>query len=514
MTETSDIQHTPMERSAALLRRLPSVDAVLRSEFARERTGETSHAQLADYARDILDELRDELARDAALNKAFDNLPTPDTEADRTRLLAEVLRRLEARINSNAGRTLQRVINATGVILHTNLGRAPLSDAARRRIADEASGYCTLEYDLATGERGRRAPRVEELLVSLTEAEASLVVNNCAAATLLVLAALAADGETIISRGELVEIGGDFRIPDVMRTSGTRMIEVGTTNRTKIADYESAITPQTRLIARVHPSNFRVVGFTAQPSIADLAALAHNHNLPLYEDAGSGALYDLTQQGLADEPVIRQSIRHGADVVSFSGDKLLGGPQAGIIVGRHDLIERIRRTPLARALRADKLVLGALEATLEAHARNAAHTEIPALRMLHETHAATRERAANFLEQLHAMLSTTTDEASRTIDEASSPVLSGELVEDSAAVGGGSAPLTRLPTVAVALSHATLSAGKLEAALRRHHPPVIARIVEGRVLLNLRAVLPHEEAEILIALRDLAASECKSLIKP
>jgi L-seryl-tRNA(Ser) seleniumtransferase len=438
MTETSDTKHTPNDKTAALLRCLPSVDAVLHSDFAREQTTGTSHTQLADYAREILDELRTELRSGAASTRLFDLLPTPNPEADRALLLAEVLRRLDARINSSAARALQRVINATGVILHTNLGRAPLSDHARRRIADEAGGYCTLEYDLATGERGRRAPRVEELLVSLTEAQAALVVNNCAAATLLVLAALAADGETIISRGELVEIGGDFRIPDVMRTSGTRMIEVGTTNRTRSADYEAAITPQTRLVARVHPSNFRVVGFTSQPSIADLAALAHKHNLPLYEDAGSGALYDLSPQGLTDEPVIRQSVRAGADVVSFSGDKLLGGPQAGIIVGRSEIIEHIRRTPLARALRADKLVLGALEATLEAHARGTAHTEIPALRMLHETYAVTRERATKFLVQLRATPSAVSDGR---LNEADASALTSELIEDTAAVGGGSAPL-------------------------------------------------------------------------
>ena len=259
---------------------------------------------------------------------------------------------------------LRRVINATGVILHTNLGRAPLSDAARRAIAQEAAGYCTLEYDPTTGSRGKRGGYAEELLTQLTGAEAALVVNNCASAALLILTVLARDGETIVSRGELVEIGGDFRVPDVMSNSGTRMVEVGSTNRTRLEDYKRAMNDNTRLIMRVHPSNYRIIGFTDSPELSELASLAHESGLPLYEDAGSGVLSDLSAFGLSDEPIISESIAAGADVVSFSGDKLLGATQAGLIVGRREIIDRLRKHSLYRALRVDKLCLAALEATL------------------------------------------------------------------------------------------------------------------------------------------------------
>ncbi|HEV7902873.1 MAG TPA: L-seryl-tRNA(Sec) selenium transferase [Pyrinomonadaceae bacterium] len=474
-----------------LLRALPSIDALLRTDAARTLGERTGLQRLTALARNVTDELRTEL-------QARVNGDTPDTadagangDLSREALLAEALKRLERAVERVEANGLRRVINATGVILHTNLGRAPLSPAARRAVAEEAAGYCTLEYDLATGTRGARGARVEELLSELTGAEAALVVNNCAAAALLILSTLAREGETIISRGELVEIGGDFRVPDVMAQSGTRMVEVGTTNRTKLDDYVAAINLETKLILRVHPSNYRIVGFTAAPALSELTALARDNNLLVYEDAGSGALHDLGAYNLKDEPVIRESVKEGADIVSFSGDKLLGASQAGLIVGRRDLIERCRKHSLYRALRADKLTLAALAATLESHARGAAFTEVPALRMLASTHAELEQRARAFLRRVR-----------RTRLAADS--LRFEIINGESAIGGGSAPTTHPPTALIAITHPHLSAAALEARLRQARPlPVVARILDERVVLDLRTVAPEEESELLDALSAL-----------
>jgi L-seryl-tRNA(Ser) seleniumtransferase len=460
------------------MRALPSVDALLRAAASdsslRARAG---GARLASLARGVADGLREELRAGA------------DGDHSRESLLAEALRRLALAVERDAETGLRRVINATGVILHTNLGRAPLSANARRAVAEEAAGYCALEYDLATGARGRRGGRVEALLAELTGAEDALVVNNCAAAALLVLTALARGGETIVSRGELVEIGGDFRVPDVMAQSGTSMVEVGTTNRTKLSDYARAVAVATRMIMRVHPSNYRVVGFTSTPSLSELAALARENDLPLYEDAGSGALVDLGARGLSGEPVIRDSIREGADVVTFSGDKLLGASQAGCVVGRRALVGECRRHPLYRALRADKLALAALEATLDAHRRGAAFDEIPALRMLAAPREEIERRARAFVRRARARVG--------------AGELSFEIVPGESAIGGGSAPTTHPPTALVALTHASLSADALEARLRQSSPPVVARIMENRVVLDLRTVEPAEELESIEALAAL-----------
>src|SRR6184192_3574503 len=344
-----------------LLRELPSIDSLLRTTTALSLQPLIGAEHLGALARRITDELRHEILADSKVERSF---AARDGSFSRDSLLEEAERRLATIHQQESIRGLSRVINATGVILHTNLGRAPLCDAARSAML-EAAGYCNLEFDLTTGTRGRRGPRAEDLLANITGAEAALIVNNCASTALLVLTVLARDGETIVSRGELIEIGGDFRVPDVMAQSGTAMVEVGTTNRTRLSDYERAITERTRLVLRVHPSNYRIVGFTSAPTLAELARLARERNLFLYEDAGSGALTDLASFGLAGEPVIRDSIAQGADVVTFSGDKLLGAAQAGLVVGRRETIERLRRHPLYRALRADKLALAALEATLE-----------------------------------------------------------------------------------------------------------------------------------------------------
>jgi L-seryl-tRNA(Ser) seleniumtransferase len=457
-----------VQDNSSRLRHLPSVDALLRTEAARALSAAVGAQHLAFLARGVTSELRQRLQEAGA-----------DGEQTREALLAEAVRRLERACAQERETGIRRVINASGVILHTNLGRAPLSEAARRAVSDEAARYCTLEYDVETGLRGRRGARVESLLAQLTGAEDALVVNNCAAAALLVLSVLARGGETVISRGELVEIGGDFRVPDVMTQSGTRLVEVGTTNRTRLADYERALTEQTRLLMRVHPSNYRIVGFTAAPALAELAQLAHQSQLPLYEDAGSGVLTDLSGHGLADEPVISESIAGGADLVSFSGDKLLGAAQAGLIVGRRELVERLRRAPLYRALRADKLALAALEATLEAHRRGTAVEEIPTLKMLALTHAQIEKRARAFLSKLP------------------SQTLRGEIIEGHSAIGGGSAPTTHPTTALIALTHPTLSADALENILRHSSPPVIARIAEDQVLLDLRTVLEDEEEQLL-----------------
>jgi L-seryl-tRNA(Ser) seleniumtransferase len=400
-------------------------------------------------------------------------------------LLAEAVRRLEASARSESQAGIKNVINATGVVLHTNLGRAPLSQSARAAI-DEAARYCSVEYDLESGVRGGRAARVESLLKDLSGAEDALVVNNCAAAALLILTVLARDGETIVSRGELVEIGGDFRVPDVMASSGTRMIEVGTTNRTHLEDYRRAINANTRLIMRVHPSNYRIVGFASSPAVSELSALAREAGLQLYEDAGSGQLKDLQQYGVSDEPVVRELIESGVDVVSFSGDKLLGSAQAGLIVGKNAIVARLRKHPLYRALRSDKLRLAALEATLVSHQRDVAGSEVPVIQMLSLTPGELEQRARNLVGQIEV-----------------AGALRLELQTGESTVGGGAGPTSTLPTTLIAITHAGRSAQEIEQQLRTSSPPVISRISEGKVLLDLRTVFTDQVAALLHALKQL-----------
>ena len=380
---------------------------------------------------------------------------------------------------------VRRVINATGVIIHTNLGRAPLSQEAKRAVND-ASGYTALEYDLETGQRGRRGALAEELLIALTGAEDALVVNNCAAAAFFILHAFARAGEVIISRGELVEIGGDFRVPDVLEESGAMLREVGTTNRTKLPDYEKAINANTRMLLRVHPSNYRIVGFTATPTVAELSALAHKHNILLYEDLGSGALVDLGDYGLKDEPVVSVSLENGADIVSFSGDKLLGGPQCGIIAGRRDLIEQLRKHPLQRALRVDKKTFAALEATLKAYQRGTHFEEIPVLRQLAASPAKLRSRAEAFVEGWK-----------------NTGPLHLELIEGQSVIGGGSAPDVHPAAVLVGVTHVSTPVDRLEQELRASVPPIITRIERGKLLIDLRTVEPEDQNLINAALLKL-----------
>jgi L-seryl-tRNA(Ser) seleniumtransferase len=470
----------PAALSADVLRELPSVDQILRSGSASELRRTVGPKHLSTVARAVIEQMRTELL--AEVKHIAGQIPTRES------LLAQALLRIENSCREEAITGLHRVINATGVIIHTNLGRAPLSEAAREAITLEAAGYCTLEYDLTTGGRGRRGERVEKLLAELATAEAALVVNNCAAAALLILTVLAADGETIISRGELVEIGGDFRVPEVLANSGTKMVEVGTTNRTRLDDYRRAINENTRVIMRVHPSNYRIVGFTASPSLSELASLAHDAGLIFYEDAGSGLLMDLDDYGLSDEPLIGDSIFQKVDVVSFSGDKLLGSAQAGLIVGKQEIVNRLGKHPLYRALRADKLCLAALEATLEAHRRGTSLKEVPVLKMLSISSDELAGRAKKLAEQISR-----------------DSKIKAHTIEGGSALGGGTGPNTHPPTTLIALEHDNLSAVDIERSLRLGKPPVITRIAEGTVLIDLRTVAPDEETELLQAINSITS---------
>jgi L-seryl-tRNA(Ser) seleniumtransferase len=425
------------------LRDLPSVDELLRDE----RLAGEPHDLAVEAARSALARAREEIAAG--------NDPEPLVDA----VLEELGR---ARSPS-----LRRVLNATGVLIHTNLGRAPLAEAALARVAEVGGGYSNLEYDLARGERGSRQDHLGALLERLTGAEAALVVNNNAAAVLLALAALAEAREVVVSRGELIEIGDGFRIPDVLARSGARLLEVGTTNRTRAVDYEHAIGPETAVLLRVHQSNFRVVGFAERPQLAELAVIARRHELPLVDDLGSGAL-----AGIGDEPTPAESLRAGADLVCFSGDKLLGGPQAGIIVGRADLVERLRRHPLQRALRADKLTLAALEGTLALALDPATRDDVPVLRMLHEPIELVRARAERLAE-----------------------LVGGEVEETVARVGGGALPLAELPSAACAVEES------LAEPLRLGEPPVIAVVRDGSTLLDCRTLSDAEVEPVAAAVR-------------
>ena len=399
-----------------------------------------------------------------------------------TMAVARIEAAAEARLGEQFRRSLEPVINATGVILHTNLGRAPLGAAAIDRIVEIARGYSTLEYDAATGVRGRRDRHAEALLKHLTGAQAAVVVNNNAAATLLVLAALAAGREVIVSRGELVEIGGGFRVPDVMAQSGAVLREVGTTNKTRAADYAAAIGEHTALILRVHPSNFRIDGFTERPSLGELVEIGRRFGVPVAEDLGSGHLGGAGSPHPLDriEPAVRDAVAAGVDICCFSGDKLLGGPQAGIIIGREEIVERVRRHPLMRALRVDKLTYAALEATLVEYAAGRASATIPVQRMLTMGADEIRVRAEALAARLNA------------IDG-----WRAELRAGASAVGGGSAPGVELATWLVAIEKRGLTPDALEERLRRLTPPVVARIERDRVLLDLRTVVPDQDQTLL-----------------
>ena len=453
------------------LRALPAVEALLQHPGLAAALADLPRALVVECARAELAEARTRLKRgDGSL---------PDSGA-----LAE---RAAARALSEHRPHLRRVLNATGVVLHTNLGRAPLAAPARTALDQLARGYSNLEFDLATGRRGERGPGVERWLRRLTGAEAALVVNNGAAAVLLVLSALASGKRVLVSRGELVEIGGSFRIPEILDKSGASVVEVGTTNRTHLRDFERALQKHRDVgaILRVHPSNFRIAGFTARPALEELAALARKRRVPLVEDLGSGALVDLSTLGLEKEPTVRESLTAGCDVVTFSGDKLLGAPQAGLILGRKATVERVRRDPLARALRVDKLTLAALEATLPLYGDPArAAREIPALRMLGET-GETLERRARLLAEAIAERM---------------PGLGVGVERGSGEVGGGALPLQRLPGWVVALEWEGHPVEALDRWAREADPPVIGYIRAGKFRMDVRTLGDDEIAEVAEAL--------------
>jgi L-seryl-tRNA(Ser) seleniumtransferase len=458
----------------SVFRVIPSIDAVLQRPTLGSRAARDGQAA-TDAIRRATDELRDLLRRGGST--------APDSAESATRWIeVRALALLAERIRPS----LRPAINATGVIVHTNLGRAPLAAAALDAAARVAAGYSNLEYDLAAGARGQRHVHAERLLCELTGAEAALVANNNAAATLLVLAALATGREVIVSRGELVEIGGGFRVPDVLAQSGATLREVGTTNRTRASDYAAAIGDRTGLILRVHPSNFRIEGFTERPSLEELAALGRRFECPAFEDLGSGwlGLPDLpVPDALRDEPSVVASLRAGADLVAFSGDKLLGGPQAGIVLGRRALVDRVRRHPLMRAVRADKVTYAALEATLALWAQPARRREIPVYRMLTMTVEEIDGRARAVAGRLSA-----TDGVEAVI------------VDGASTTGGGSAPASALPTRLVRVSRRDVTAAELERRLRAGDPPVVARIERDGVVLDLRTVAADEDGPLGAAL--------------
>jgi L-seryl-tRNA(Ser) seleniumtransferase len=449
-------------KTQALLRELPSVDRLLNTAMAVDMTLAYGRSLTVESLRHSLD-----AARSAILSGAARYAPMNAVLVDEARLWLEQF----------LAPTLQPVINGTGVIVHTNLGRAPLSDAARQAIDAAAKGYSTLEYDLANGQRGSRTVHAEQLLTRLTEAEAGLVVNNNAAAVLLMLTALCQGKEVIISRGQLVEIGGGFRIPDVMAQSGAKLVEVGTTNRTHLRDYANAITENTAALLVAHHSNYKIIGFTSEPTLAELAQLAHEHNLLLLYDQGSGALLDSSPYGLEPEPTVLDGLAAGADVVAFSGDKLLGGPQAGLLVGRQAIIGQLKQHPLARAVRADKLCLAGIAATLTHYLTENALTEIPIWRMIARPVGEIGDEADTWAARLQER------------------GIRAEVVDGRSTVGGGSLPGTSLPSRLVALHHTDLE--QLANRLRREKIPVIGRIQDGRFLIDPRTILP-EQVEILL----------------
>ena len=465
---------------ADLFRRLPAVDELLRSPDLTSLIASEGRTAVTDAARAVIERLRAEIASGSLDSHKLDLALTGVADA------------VERELRRALTYSLRPVINATGVILHTNLGRAPLAPAALDHAREVSLSYSNLEFDVAAGERGKRDVHVNRLfnqLLSFGDAEeiSTVVVNNNAAAVMLALNSLAEGGEVIVSRGELVEIGGSFRIPDVMSKSNAVLREVGTTNRTRIADYEKAINEKTKLLLRVHRSNFEIVGFTEQPSLEELVALGRRRNIPVLEDLGSGALVDLASFGLPSEPTVSDSLRAGVDVVTYSGDKLLGGPQAGMLSGKREHIARIRSNPMFRALRVDKLIYASLEATLLAYVKHD-HDAVPALRMMRLTAAELEARAAKFADSIRQRTST----------------IGAEIVPGESVIGGGAAPGSNLPTHLVALTSEPFSADQFAVRLRQNDPPVITRVEEGRVLIDLRTVFPEQEAVVLAALESIA----------
>ena len=458
----------------SLLRQIPSVEDLLGREALRELETRFGRQVLVNATRRVLESLRGRITSGVVTSISIEKIEE------------EIIS-----VGSTTEYSLRPVINATGVILHTNLGRAPLAKEAAEHLVEAASRYSNLEYDLERGERGERDTHTDRLFAQLLGAERTLVVNNNAAAVFLALNTLAEGGEVIVSRGELIEIGESFRIPDICARSGAVLREVGTTNRTRVADYAAAINERTRVLMRVHPSNFRIVGFTERPNLAALVELAREHRLVVLEDLGSGCLSDLASRGIGDEPPVSESLKAGVDVITFSGDKLLGGPQAGVLVGKRAFLGKIRKNPLFRALRVDKLTIAALEATISLYLRGQTKS-IPALRMIETSKEEITGRAARLAERI-----------------ASVPGLSVALLDGESVIGGGSTPGQSLPTKLVAITHARHSAQALEARLRQNSPPVIARVERDQLLLDVRTVFEGQDEELAQAFERLQGAEVR-----
>ena len=451
------------------LKKLPAVDKWLASAGGQALCAEFSHPEVVEIMRKHLGSFR------AALTNGGAELPDFDS--------VEYINRLRADLAAGRMSSLRRTINATGIVIHTNLGRAPLADEALAAMTDTSSGYSNLELDLNSGKRGSRYSHVESLLTRLTGAEAAVVVNNCAAAVLLALSCFAKSGEAIISRGELVEIGGSFRMPDVIEQSGARMIEVGTTNKTHLKDYAAALSEDTRMLLAIHPSNYRVVGFTSKPLLSELAKLAHDNDVLLMEDLGSGSLVDLSGSGLPAEPTVQESLSAGADLVTFSGDKLLGGPQAGILLGRADLIAAVKTNPMLRALRIDKLSLSALAATLRLYLPPYDPKEqVPVLRMLHEDRASVGRRANRLAGRLRKL-----------------PGVAATVADGDSFSGGGALPMDKIPSRVVRVEVQGYTAPQLAEHLRGTPIPVIGRIADDVLQLDMRTVLARDVADLVTA---------------
>jgi L-seryl-tRNA(Ser) seleniumtransferase len=461
-----------------LLRQLPAIDRLLGTPPLAQLAAVHPHVQLREAAQRAVEEVRRQLLDEQA------PLPDLDPAAVAARA-ASILAQLETP-------SLRRVLNLTGTVLHTNLGRAPLAASALQAVGDVSRGYSTLEYDLALGKRGERHVHVEELLCRLTGAESALAVNNNAGAVLLALSALAGGKSALVSRGELIEIGGSFRIPEIMAAGGVRLVEVGATNKTHLKDFARAIGPDTALILKVHTSNYLILGFTAAVTGEELTALGRERGLPVLEDLGSGLLLDLTTLGLPREPTVRETLATGIDLVTFSGDKLLGGPQAGLIAGRKELVDRLKQHPLARALRLDKMTLAALEATLRLYLDPLrALQEVPTLRLLAITTEEVQRRCLELLPQLQA---------------AAGERAEFEIIASTSTVGGGAMPLAELPGFAIAVTPHRLSLQQLADRLRCGDPPVIARVQDQRLLLDPRTLLPGEEELLVAALGEALAN--------
>lgn len=453
-----------MMNQQSILRNLPSVNQL--ADVLKEKKNSYPFNLCVESAREVLNQIREKVKNGEKVSTAQD----------------DIVEKAISVLEKKAQPSLRTVINGTGVILHTNLGRALLSENAKNAVQEVLKRYCNLEIDLSTGKRGSRYSHVEELLCKITGAQAALVVNNNAAAVFLILQALAKGKEVIVSRGQLVEIGGSFRVPEILEASGAKLVEVGTTNKTKLSDYARAINEDTAILLKVHTSNYRILGFTEEVSVEELCELGENYNIPVVEDLGSGFLLNLNQWGITDEPTVQESVQRGAHIVSFSGDKLLGGPQAGIIVGEKKYIDIIKRNPLNRALRVDKITLAALEATLRDYLLEEKPYEvIPTLNMLTISNALLKEKANNLAEQLRASL----NEAARI-----------EVGEDVSEAGGGSLPTTKLPTWVVKIVPKNISVNELVKQLRNGTPSIMGRISEDTLIFDVRT-LNEEDYKII-----------------